>query len=228
MRTTGGRFEAALLDFDMTLVDMSDKVDWQDAGGKVREMLDAKGFDVSNLHHLPVSLLREAAARDSLDPETRKERWMAASAVLCKFECRGAEHTSLKEGGMELLSYLNDSEISVAITSSNCCRAIDYCIEKLSLEELIDMTVTRDDVLWEMKPNSRPIRVALEKLGARADRSFGLGDSVVDIHAFSGAGVTPFGVTGGMSSRRELEDAGAAEVFSDLKELIDELSHSTR
>ncbi|MDH2905864.1 MAG: HAD hydrolase-like protein [Methanomassiliicoccales archaeon] len=226
--STGNGYEAALLDFDMTLVNMSDLVDWNDAARRVREKLHANGFQISNLRHLPVSLLREAAMHDALGPETRKERWMAASNDLCEFECSGVENTTLKEGGLELLSYLHSSSVSVAITSSNCGRAIEYCIGKLSLKHLITLTVSRDDVLWEMKPNGRAISLALDRLGVSADKTFGLGDSIVDIQAFRSAGVAAYGITGGMSSREQLFEAGALEVFENLNELIEQLSHSTR
>jgi phosphoglycolate phosphatase-like HAD superfamily hydrolase len=221
-------FDAALLDFDMTLVNMSDLVDWEGAGKRVRNKLLMNGFEISELSHLPVSLLREAASYDHLKPETRRERWMVASDELCEYEFRGAEDTTPKEGCVELLSYLHSQDISVAITSSNCSRAINYCIEKLFLKGMVAMTVSRDDVLWEMKPHVRAIQIALDGLDVKPERAFGLGDSVVDMEAFRSAGMTAYGVTGGMSSRNELLNAGAKRVFGSLNELIPELSHSTR
>lgn len=225
--SAGNGYEAALLDFDMTLVNMSELVNWDDATKRVRERLLANGFDVSGLRHLPVSLLREAAMHDRMEIKTRRERWIKASDDLCEFECRGAEDTTLRDGSWELLTYLRSRGVSVAITSSNCGRAINNCIERLSLKELVTVTVSRDDVLWEMKPNGMAIGIALEMLGTSAEKAFGLGDSVVDMMAFGSAGVTAYGVTGGMSSRKQLLEAGAQRVFENLNELVTELSYST-
>ncbi len=221
-------FDAALLDFDMTLVNMSDLVDWNGAGKSVRNKLLINGFEISELSHLPVSLLREAASHDRFEPETRRERWMAASDELCEYEFRGAEYTTPKKGCVELLSYLHSHDISAAITSSNCSRAINYCVERLFPEGTVALTVSRDDVLWEMKPHIRSVQIALDGLNVKPGRAFGLGDSVADMEAFRSAGVTAYGITGGMSSRNELLNAGARRVFGSLNELIPELSHSTR
>ena len=222
------RYKAALLDFDLTLVDMSDIVDWKSAGIEVGSILLRNGFDISGLKYLPVSLLRESARFDSGPERTRKERWSEASHKLCVYECRGAMRASMKDGCMDLLKYLKNRKIMTAITSSNCCEAINSCLRRLDLDGFVDISVSRDDVLWEMKPNPRAVRIALETLSARPEETFGLGDSVVDISAFLACGVTPFGITGGMAASDELEEAGAEKVFNSLFEVINELDHPTR
>jgi phosphoglycolate phosphatase-like HAD superfamily hydrolase len=222
------RYRAALLDFDLTLVDMSDIVDWKSAGTEVGSILLKNGFDISGLKYLPVSLLREAARFDSGPEGTRKERWSEASRKLCAYECRGALGASMRDGCMELLKYLRESRMRTAITSSNCREAIDSCLRRMNIDGFVDVSVSRDEVLWEMKPNPRPVEMALEALSAPPEETFGLGDSVVDMSAFLACGVTPFGITGGMADADELKEAGAEIVFNSLFEVIGELDHSTR
>ncbi len=220
-------YSSALLDFDLTLVDMSDAVDWRSAGIEVRRILVENSFEVSSLDLLPVSLLRESVNFDRGPPGSRRERWMRASGRLCDFEEEGAEKAVANEGCFEFLEVLRSNLITAAVTSSNCRSAIIRCAERLGMINFFSSIVTRDEVLWEMKPNTKPIKMAMKSIGARPENTFGLGDSVVDIRAFSACMVTPFGITGGMSTSDELYDAGAVKVFASLKQAADEFRSRT-
>ena len=63
-------------------------------------------------------------------------------------------------------------------------------IEREGLGTSISALVTRDDA--PLKPNPKPVRLALEQLGV--DRAWMIGDTVDDVAAARGAGVLPIGV----------------------------------
>ncbi len=76
------------------------------------------------------------------------------------------------------------------------------------------------------KPDPEPVRVALERLGASADRAIFVGDSVHDIGAGRAAGVATVAACWGPFERQLLADAGAdhmLDCLADLPALVERL-----
>ncbi len=69
------------------------------------------------------------------------------------------------------------------------------------------------------KPHPEPVLLALQRLGAPAERAVMLGDSVHDLVAARAAGVAPLAAGWGAVSSGELLAAGALRVLRDIREL---------
>ena len=94
-------------------------------------------------------------------------------------------------------------------------------IERSGLDSYISTLVTRDDA--PLKPDPKPILVALERLGV--DRAWMIGDTVDDMIAARRAGVLPIGVvapgTDARTSKAALEGAAAVlDRTTELEEIL--------
>ncbi|HET8678111.1 MAG TPA: HAD-IA family hydrolase, partial [Blastocatellia bacterium] len=95
-------------------------------------------------------------------------------------------------------------------------RGLNIC----SLDGLIDEAVFLEDS-DRHKPDPQPIHVALDRLGARADRAAYVGDSPHDIAAGRAAGVRTVAALWGPASRADLESAQPDWLAENLDSLLD-------
>ena len=85
------------------------------------------------------------------------------------------------------------------------------------------------DLTERHKPHPEPVHLALDRLGAAADRAVFVGDSVHDVGAGRAAGVVTVAACWGPFERRDLEAAGAdhfLDSLADLPALLDRLDGS--
>ena len=102
-----------------------------------------------------------------------------------------AEHDRLIRGfdGMEAtLRRIHGSGVPMAVVSSKARIGVERGIRALGLEGLFQTLVCSDDTT-EHKPHPAPVFLALERLGARAEDTVFVGDSLHDLHAGRRGGV---------------------------------------
>lgn len=129
--------------------------------------------------------------------------------------------TSVFEGSRELLVDLKDRGWRVVLASSAKEQEVDHYLDLLDARELADSWTTSDDV-EKTKPEPDLVLAALEKLGTRD--AIMVGDTPWDIEAAAKADVATIAVMTGGFSRAELEEAGAAAVFTSIAELRAQLA----
>ncbi len=205
-------FRGAVVDFDMTLVYLFDYVDMYGLRRELREMLSRNLFNPDGIRSLPVDLLRRAYERDAGDPGSREERWLEASRLVCSYEIRGAERAVPTADTALFLEDMAAAGLRIGIVTSNCEEAVEACLDRLSLRSYFSCVVGRDAVGWKMKPSPAGVEIALRQMGVQPEEAFGIGDSAADMAAYASAGILPIGITGGVSTRRELIEAGARGV----------------
>jgi HAD superfamily hydrolase (TIGR01509 family) len=83
---------------------------------------------------------------------------------------------------------------------------------------LVDAVVGADDVT-NVKPDPEPVAKALTLLGVGAGEAVYVGDTVIDMRAGVGAGVRSVGILNGPADREALTAAGAWRVIGALGEL---------
>lgn len=221
-------FGCALLDFDMTVVDMFDFVDMYALRRDVRRQLQKNGFSVEGLRNLPVGLLRSAYEHDTGNESTRGRRWSEVSELVCTYETDAAERAIAYADTVPFLNELSESGTRIAIVSSNCEDSIEKTLLRLDIRNYFDCVVGRRSVKWRMKPSPLCVNLALEQIGMRAADAFGVGDTTADMRSFASAGVLPIGIAGGVSTREQLMEAGAQNVVSRLKDVGEALRQATR
>lgn len=222
------RYKCALLDFDMTLVDMFDSVDMFALRQDVKALLQKNGFNVKGMRNLPVGLLRSAYDRDTGEESTREKRWSEVSDLVCRYETEAAYKAIAYADTVPFLKELRENGVRMGIVSSNCEDSVEKTLERLGLGEYFDCVIGRKSVMWRMKPSPFGITLALGRMNMRPENSFGVGDTTADMRSFAAAGVLPIGIAGGVSTREQLTAAGAAEVVMRLKEVGEVLHQATR
>jgi phosphoglycolate phosphatase-like HAD superfamily hydrolase len=92
----------------------------------------------------------------------------------------------------------------------------------LNCEEVVSVTTSSHDV-DAAKPEPGILQVALDRAGVTADQAVFVGDAVWDARAALAAGLDCIGLLCGGISAAELQTAGAAAIFADPQDLLENL-----
>ncbi|MBB1253262.1 HAD family hydrolase [Streptomyces sp. OF3] len=125
----------------------------------------------------------------------------------------------------ELLRALADLGWQVVLASSATGTELAALRRAINADDVIAHTASADDVS-EGKPAPEPVRLAREAVGAPAERTVFVGDSVWDMRAAVSDGAVPVAVLCGGVPRADLVQAGARTVYRDPAQLLAELPAS--
>ncbi|MFD7324143.1 HAD family hydrolase [Streptomyces sp. NPDC059875] len=128
-------------------------------------------------------------------------------------------------GAAALLRELAGAGWKVVLVTSAKDRELTSLRRAIDADDAITDTATSDDVDTG-KPAAEPVRHALGLVHVPADRAVFVGDTVWDMKAATRADVTCVGLLCGGIPRADLEEAGAAAVYSDPADLLARLGHS--
>ena len=121
-------------------------------------------------------------------------------------------------GAVELLKKLTELELPWAIATSGRMETAKQNLRSLGVGEHA-VVVTRDQVKYA-KPDPDLFVEAAERLGATAQGSYVIGDSIWDMIAAARCGALGIGLLSGGYGRDELERAGALRVYDDPADLL--------
>ena len=132
-------------------------------------------------------------------------------------------------GAVELLKKLTELELPWAIATSGRMETAKQNLRSLGVGKHA-VVVTRDQVKYA-KPDPDLFVEAAERLGATAQGSYVIGDSIWDMIAAARWGALGIGLLSGGYGRDELERAGALRVYDDPADMLlhlDEIAPRTR
>ncbi|WP_133917795.1 HAD family hydrolase [Streptomyces sp. NBC_00582] len=218
-RTGTGR--AAVFDVDGTLVDTNHLhvVTWWEAFRRAG-------------HTVPTHAIHRAVGLGSGDLVTHL---LGEDGAAAEAEELGTAHKVLYAQYFErlaalpragrLLRRLADDGWTVVLATSADGEELSALRRAIDADDAITATASADDVS-EGKPAPEPVERALELAGVPAERAVFVGDTVWDMRAGSGAGVTCVALLCGGIPRADLEEAGADAVYDDPAHLLAELARS--
>jgi HAD superfamily hydrolase (TIGR01509 family) len=102
-----------------------------------------------------------------------------AMAILHAHEERAAIESTLNPGCTELLAWISQKAIPLALITRNSRRSAEFVLNRHGLR--IDILLTRDEGLF--KPDPAPLLVACEKLKANPADAWMIGDGRYDVEA---------------------------------------------
>ncbi|WP_431238040.1 HAD family hydrolase [Mycolicibacterium aichiense] len=137
----------------------------------------------------------------------------------------GADLLTALPGARELLQRVADLGLQVVLATSAPENELAMLRKTLGCDDLVSAITSSEDV-EEAKPRPDIVNVALDKAGVPAQQAVFIGDTVWDVEASARAGVPCIAVLSGGVGRGELEKAGAAAIFDDAQELLDNLDRS--
>jgi HAD superfamily hydrolase (TIGR01509 family) len=120
----------------------------------------------------------------------------------------------------ELLRVLASRDITVVLATSAPERELKTLRSVLSIEDAVAVVTSSEDVT-SAKPSPDILRVALDRARVEPPEAIMVGDSVWDMKAAKRAGVTCMGLLSGGIAEGELQAAGAAAVYRDPADLLE-------
>ena len=126
-------------------------------------------------------------------------------------------------GARKLMETLKERGHKVVLASSAKQDEIEHYIDLLDARDVADDWTSSADV-EQTKPNPDLVKTALDKVGG--GDAVMIGDSVWDVEAAKRAGIPTIAVRTGGFGHDELAQAGAANVFESIDELLDSLEET--
>lgn len=126
-------------------------------------------------------------------------------------------------GARKLMETLKERGHKVVLASSAKQDEIEHYIDLLDARDVADDWTSSADV-EQTKPNPDLVKTALDKVGG--GDAVMIGDSVWDVEAAKRAGIPTIAVRTGGFGHDELAQAGAANVFESIDDLLDSLEET--
>lgn len=175
-------------------------------------------------HRVPRSELHKQIGKGSkllISEFVEDEKVEKISELHSAFYAEMQEHGHPLPGAKELISSLVEQGYGVWFVTSAKDEELEHHMTELEAEGVIH-GVVNSSAVENPKPAPDIFELALEKAGASPDETVAVGDAIWDVESAKAAGIRTVAVlTGGAFSRRELEEAGAVEVYRDCAALIE-------
>jgi HAD superfamily hydrolase (TIGR01549 family) len=149
-----------------------------------------------------------------------------ALAIAEKYEMEAATTTSLQTGAVEMLKELKMMKLKMGLCTTNSEKAAKYILQRFKIEDYFKTIVSRDKVKY-VKPHTEQFELALKALGARAQGTVIVGDSVVDMQSAKELKAIAVGIPTGTATLEQLKNHSANFIItslSDLPALIKEIN----
>ncbi|MUK01708.1 HAD-IA family hydrolase [Vibrio cholerae] len=124
------------------------------------------------------------------------------------------------EGAADLVRRCADDGLTVVLASSASQQELGVLRGIIDADEAITAATSSGDA-DNSKPSPDILEAALEAGGLEAANAVFVGDSVWDVLAASELKIPTIGLASGGTSEAELRDAGAVEVYKDIRALLD-------
>lgn len=217
-----------IFDFDLTIVNLSDFVDW----GRAQWLI----IQTYLKHGVPENIVRQHSQGGLLSllngvyeellrrfsPDGAESVQAEAFMALEECEAEGVFSARLMPGCLEALRWLKGKGVKIGIVSSNSGGVINEILKLHGLDSFIDVVVARD-VRYKMKPHPDQFIACMKKMGCEPQNTVAVGDASRDMIAAKEAGILAIGVLTGLASKEEFSASGAAKIIRDLHELPENL-----
>ena len=125
----------------------------------------------------------------------------------------------------QLIRTCAERGMQVVYCTSGAPEDIQDFRDKVGCDDVVAAAVNSSDV-EQSKPAPDIVQAALDAVGVAPENAVMVGDTVYDVRAANAAGVACIGLMCGGIGREELEEAGAAAVYGNPSELLQDLEAS--
>lgn len=207
------RFQAALFDFDGTLIDSF-------------EAIAASVNHVRSLHGLGPLSVAEVTPHVGFGPAHLLDHTVGVGPSAENVDAYRRHHptvmgplTRLLPGAAEVLRELKRRGYATGICSNKPPAFTRELVVTLGIASWLDLLLGPEDV-GRHKPAPDMLIVAMDRLGVEAARTVYVGDMTVDVKAGRAAGVSVWVVPTGIESAETLDAAGPDRRLADLGEML--------
>jgi HAD superfamily hydrolase (TIGR01509 family) len=201
-----------LLDVDGTLVDTNylHTLAWS------RALSDAGEWAPMNAIHRLVGM-----GGDRLVPELLGHESPAAVEARPRHYRQLIDEARPFPGAGAFLRHLHSQGLAVVLATSAPDDELDRLLAGFDARDVVDAKTTADDVT-ATKPAPDVFYAAMKAGKIDPKRAVAVGDSIWDVQAARSAGVACIAVETGGFSLHELSEAGAIQVYRDVREVLDQ------
>ncbi len=122
----------------------------------------------------------------------------------------------------ELLQAVHDANVRIVLASSASKEELKHYIDLFDASSLVDAQTSIEDVETS-KPAPDIFKVALQRAGVAPDQALAIGDSPYDVESAGKSGIATIALRSGSFSDEVLLAAGAAHLFDDAADLLENL-----
>jgi HAD superfamily hydrolase (TIGR01509 family) len=219
--------KAVVFDLDGTLANFN--VDYRTVRAEVRSFLIRQGLPASilSINESIFEMLKKAEIffKNHSKPKSKMEEIRnKASEIAEKYEFEAAKTTSLLPGVMETLKALKRMDLKMGLCTINSEKSTNYILKRFGIADLFDAVTPRNAVKY-VKPNTEHLEATLKALEVSPEETAVVGDSAVDMKCARELKALAIGLTGGVSSPKELINAGANYLITSITDLPSLIEH---
>ena len=207
--------QLVVLDLDGTLVGAS--MDFTEIKEKLRNKLLEEGIPEELIGNL--TPMYETLVQISQKTGISFEH---LHSFLVNLEVERAKESYLFEGARELLEFLKDKGLKLALMTRSSRKATEFTLKKHKIKEFFNLIITRDDVSWEdVKPNNGHLKVILDYFKVPSTKAVVVGDHGYDLIPAKALGTLSVLITSNESGRMSFKiDEEATFEVKTIKEAI--------
>lgn len=223
--------KAVVFDLDGTLASFN--INYRAVRADVRSFLIRIGLPASvlSVNESVFEMLKKTEIFMKNNGRSEKDFMEVRAKVLAiaeKYELEAARTTSLLPGVSETLKVLKQKNLKIGLCTVSSWKSTNYILKCFGIAEYFDVVVPREAVKY-VKPHPEHLEAALKALGVKPQETLVVGDGVGDIKCAKELKAIAAGLTTGISSPKELIDAGAEYIITsimDVPKLIQQIDEA--
>jgi phosphoglycolate phosphatase len=224
---------AVIFDLDGTLASFN--IDYKAVRADVRNLLIKRGLPASlfSINESIFEMLKktEIFMKNNGNPEKAMEDIRErALATAEKYELEAAKTTSLLPGVPETLKALRKMSLKIGLCTINSEKSANYILKRFKIAEFFDAVTPRNNVK-HVKPNTEHLEATLKALEVNPEEAMVVGDGISDIKCARELQAIAAGLPIGVSSPKELINAGANYLITsvtDLPTLVEYINEASK
>jgi phosphoglycolate phosphatase len=215
------KIKAVIFDLDGTITAFN--LDYMLLRSEVRSYLLRSGMPASLLfvNESIFDMLNKAEIfLKNSDKSTRtiEKLHKEALAIAEKYELEAAKTTSLLPNVNETLKSLRKMKLKIGLCTVNGEKSANYILKRFGIADYFDAVVPRDKVK-RVKPSGEHLEAVLKILEVKPKEVVLVGDAARDMICAQEARIMAIGLSTGVSTQKELADAGANYLVMTLVDL---------
>jgi HAD superfamily hydrolase (TIGR01509 family) len=141
-----------------------------------------------------------------------------ALAIAEKYELEAAKNTSLLPNVTETLKALRKMDMKLGLCTVNSEKSANYILKRFGIADYFDAVVPRNKVK-HVKPSGEHLDAVLKALDVKPQETLLIGDSARDMACAQELKIMAIGLSTGVSTQKELADAGANYLIMSLADM---------
>lgn len=216
--------KGVIFDLDDTLI--LSTVDYTRFKRLIIERIASASRDDPGLYHPEEGIISIMTRyRERMLQRGETEEWISVEVaefdkIMDGVELEKVHETKEIPGAKELLSLLKAHSVKIGILTRGCEEYAKAVLSMTDLAQFVDAVECRNSHV-PPKPNPEPYWRLAERLGLHPEETVFVGDHTIDIVCAQKAGVPFIGVMTGDMPESEMRDAGSAEVFESVAQMLD-------